>query len=275
MTGGHPPVPSLTAASVRLHAVPLLVRRHAKPIATTVLVGAAYLAGIATASATGDTGAAAYVALPILLVLALLSRQHALARRADHDPLTGLPNRTLFFDRLERALARARRSGRKVAVMFLDLDDFKTVNDTRGHEVGDELLVALTPRLTAALRPSDTIARFGGDEFVVLCEDLDEDQDALLIAERIAEACSGPMAVGGHEHAVTLSGGIVLVGEPGRATPSSVLRDADAAMYRAKSGGKGRIELLETPMRTRLMPASSDEAPVPLEFARERRRVAS
>jgi diguanylate cyclase (GGDEF)-like protein/PAS domain S-box-containing protein len=177
----------------------------------------------------------------------------ALAYRANHDSLTGLPNRTLFLDRLEHALGRARRSRRQLAVMFLDLDDFKLVNDTRGHDVGDLLLVALTPRLTAALRPGDTIARFGGDEFVVLCEELDDEGDALAIARRIGEACSGPVMIGDYEHVTTVSAGVVLVPDADDATPSRVLRDADAAMYRAKATGKGRTEVFDDGMRARLI----------------------
>jgi diguanylate cyclase (GGDEF)-like protein/PAS domain S-box-containing protein len=177
----------------------------------------------------------------------------ALTHQASHDALTGLPNRTLFLDRLEHALGRANRSKRKLAVVFLDLDDFKLVNDTRGHEVGDLLLVALTPKLSAALRPGDTIARFGGDEFVVLCEDLSAESDAICIANRISDACSTPIVIGGHEHVVTVSAGIFMVDNPETATASGVLRDADAAMYRAKADGKGRVELFDDGMRARLL----------------------
>ncbi len=176
-----------------------------------------------------------------------------LAHQASHDPLTGLPNRVLFLDRLDHALRRARRSGRNLAVIFLDLDDFKLVNDTFGHDIGDLLLLGLTPRLRAALRPGDTIARFGGDEFVVLCEDLNGEADALHIADRISDACREPVVVGGRAHAITVSAGVVLVVDPLSANPSSVLRDADAAMYRAKAGGKGRIEMFDEVMRARLI----------------------
>ena len=177
----------------------------------------------------------------------------ALAYRASHDPLTGLPNRTLFLDRLAHALDRAHRTQRELAVVFLDLDDFKLVNDSRGHEVGDLLLVALTPRLNAALRPGDTIARFGGDEFVVLCEDLSSEADAIRIAERISDACSDPVVIGDYEHLVTVSAGVVLVSDPQQATASGVLRDADAAMYRAKASGNGQIEVFDEGMRARLI----------------------
>jgi diguanylate cyclase (GGDEF)-like protein len=167
--------------------------------------------------------------------------------------LTGLPNRTLFLDRLEHAIGRARRSRRQLAVMFLDLDDFKLVNDTRGHDVGDLLLAALTPRLTAAVRPGDTIARLGGDEFVVLCEELGDESDASAIARRISETCSGPVTIGDYDHVVTVSTGVVLVSDPDRATTSRVLQEADAAMYRAKGIGKGRIEVFDEDMRARLV----------------------
>jgi diguanylate cyclase (GGDEF)-like protein len=177
----------------------------------------------------------------------------ALAHRAGHDPLTGLPNRELFLDRVEHALARARRSTRPVGVIFLDLDDFKVVNDTRGHDVGDLLLRALTPRLNAALRPGDTIARFGGDEFVVLCEDLLDESDAVHIAERIALACREPITIARQEHDITVSAGVLVVTDPHSTSAASALRDADAAMYRAKAGGKGRVEVFDDGMRARLV----------------------
>jgi diguanylate cyclase (GGDEF)-like protein/PAS domain S-box-containing protein len=178
--------------------------------------------------------------------------QDALAHQARHDPLTGLPNRILFLDRLEHALARASRSATKLAVIFLDLDDFKLVNDTLGHEAGDLVLVALTPRLCAVLRPGDTVARFGGDEYVILCEDLDDEADAIRIAARAAEACSRPIAVGDHEHLLTASAGVA-ISDSGQGSPSDLLRDADAAMYRAKARGKGRVEVFDEGMRARLM----------------------
>jgi diguanylate cyclase (GGDEF)-like protein/PAS domain S-box-containing protein len=197
-----------------------------------------------------------------------------LAHRASHDALTGLPNRGLFLDRLDHALDRARRSHRTLAVMFLDLDDFKLVNDTRGHDVGDLLLVALTPRLRAALRPGDTIARFGGDEFVVLCEELADPDDAQLIARRIADACRGPVMIGDREHVITISVGVVVVSDPAPATPSQVLRDADAAMYRAKDSGKGQIEIFDEGMRARLMERVAIEGSLRSALERDELRLA-
>lgn len=183
----------------------------------------------------------------------------ALAHQARHDPLTGLPNRALFFDRLEHALARARRSQAKLAVLFVDLDDFKAVNDTLGHEAGDLLLSSLTPRLNSALRPGDTVARLGGDEFVVLCEDLAAEADAVRIAQRIAEACGRPLSIGAREHELSVSTGVVIV-EGGAGTAADVLHDADVAMYRAKAVGKGRVEVFDKRLRARLRERATLEA---------------
>jgi diguanylate cyclase (GGDEF)-like protein len=214
------------------------------------------LTGVVGTTVSPTLGVVSVGTVTLLLIAAARSERRVadlLAHQANHDPLTGLPNRTLLLDRLEHALGRARRSKLKLAVVFLDLDDFKLVNDTRGHEVGDRLLMALTPRLTAALRPADTIARFGGDEFVVLCEDLSSEADAIEIAQRIANACSAPVVIGDQEHVVTVSAGVILVADPESATAAAVLREADAAMYRAKSRGKARVEAFDEPMPGRLI----------------------
>ena len=165
-----------------------------------------------------------------------------LAHQALHDPLTGLPNRLLFTDRLEHALARRGREKRTLAVLFLDLDDFKRVNDTRGHRSGDELLRAIGQRFRSHLRPADTVARFGGDEFVILGEDLSGERDAIAIAERVGHALSRPFALAGDEHSITASIGIALAAPEDR-RPELLIHDADAAMYRAKGRGGGRYEL--------------------------------
>jgi diguanylate cyclase (GGDEF)-like protein len=173
-----------------------------------------------------------------------------LAHQALHDPLTGLPNRTLFFDRLELALARGQRRPSAVAVLFLDLDRFKVINDSLGHETGDRLLVDLAARLAAVLRPGDTVARFGGDEFTILCDDIDGERDAIIIAERVGEAVAAPFVLDDNEAFLTASVGIAMA--TGRdARPEALIRDADAAMYRAKERGKSRYELFDEVMRNR------------------------
>jgi diguanylate cyclase (GGDEF)-like protein/PAS domain S-box-containing protein len=175
--------------------------------------------------------------------------EDAIRDRAVHDPLTGLPNRVLFVDRLEHALSRLGRRGSLCAILFLDLDQFKLVNDSLGHHVGDELLAAAAPRLKQALRSSDTVARFGGDEFGVLLEDIDSEQDAIDTAERIAAIFTRPFVLAGSEHFVTTSTGIALARGGERA--DELIRDADAAMYRAKDRGRARYEVFDEGMRGR------------------------
>ncbi|MGE0877132.1 MAG: EAL domain-containing protein [Acidimicrobiia bacterium] len=176
--------------------------------------------------------------------------EQRLEHQATHDPLTGLPNRTLLLDRLGIALARSRRNGNRVAVLFCDLDNFKVVNDSLGHDVGDRLLVTMAERLIALMRPSDTVARFGGDEFVVLCDDLGKDDDALAIAERLADAVTQPLDIGAHEVFVSTSIGIAYFRDV-HERPEDLIRDADAAMYRAKEKGRDRYEVFDDEMRAR------------------------
>jgi diguanylate cyclase (GGDEF)-like protein/PAS domain S-box-containing protein len=171
-----------------------------------------------------------------------------LAHQALHDVLTGLPNRALFADRLDQALARSRRSGRSVAVLFCDLDRFKVVNDSLGHDVGDRLLVEVAGRLRRALRPGDTVARFGGDEFTILCEDLASPDEAIAVAERVAATIARPVELDGEEVVVTASIGVA-VGGSGSDDPDALVRDADTAMYRAKGGGRDRWVLFDERMR--------------------------
>jgi diguanylate cyclase (GGDEF)-like protein len=173
-----------------------------------------------------------------------------LAHQAMHDALTGLPNRALFYDRLGQALNRGGRQGTAVAVLFLDLDRFKLVNDSLGHSAGDKLLVAVAERLAGVLRAGDTAARFGGDEFVILCEDVSGERQAIAIAERIASELEAPFVIDSDEVFAHTSVGIALAAEPG-ARPEALIRDADAAMYRAKERGGGVYEVFDDAMRER------------------------
>jgi diguanylate cyclase (GGDEF)-like protein/PAS domain S-box-containing protein len=174
----------------------------------------------------------------------------ALSKLALHDPLTALPNRTLFMDRLAQALCRLDRRDRVLAVLFVDLDRFKAINDRLGHAAGDEVLLAVGGRLREVLRPDDTVARLGGDEFVVLCEDLDDDRAALKVAERVLAALDRPVICGGQEVVSSASIGIALT-RRSDATPDALLRDADMAMYRAKETGRHRIEVFDNTARLR------------------------
>jgi diguanylate cyclase (GGDEF)-like protein len=171
--------------------------------------------------------------------------EERLAHWAFHDSLTDLPNRVLFADRLELALARTARDDTQVAVLFLDLDGFKEINDTFGHAAGDELLQNVARRLHGCLRPNDTLARYGGDEFVVLVEQVDSAGSAILVAKRILNALSHPVRVGDQQLYVKTSIGIALAGaQPGANT--DVLRRADMAMYEAKTSGGSRYVLAPT-----------------------------
>jgi diguanylate cyclase (GGDEF)-like protein/PAS domain S-box-containing protein len=160
--------------------------------------------------------------------------EERLRYQAFHDLLTNLPNRQLFTDRLKHALDRTRRQGHKVAVLFLDLDNFKIINDSLGHDVGDRLLVAVGDRLRRCLRPEDTLARFGGDEFTVLLEDIETPKDFTRVIERIVEALENPFIIARREIFVTVSIGVAVGAADHLKTPEDLLRDADTAMYRAK-----------------------------------------
>ncbi len=168
--------------------------------------------------------------------------EEELAHRALHDPLTDLPNRMLFMDRLSHALAGSQRRPGSIAVLFLDLDRFKVINDTLGHEGGDQVLLAVADRLRGALRAGDTASRFGGDEFVVLCEDVKDWRQAVDVAERLASAMRQPVALGGAEVHVTASVGVAVANGPAD-HPERLVGRADAAMYRAKERGRDRCEL--------------------------------
>jgi diguanylate cyclase (GGDEF)-like protein len=184
-----------------------------------------------------------------------------LAHQALHDQLTDLPNRALFVDRLGVALERARRSGAQLAVLFLDFDNFKQINDSRGHAAGDRLLAILGERFSGLLRPMDTVARFGGDEFTFLFEDLTSEREVVLIADRICQAARRPIHIDGVELSVTVSVGIAMVADPAVA-PETVIREADAAMYRAKERGRSRFELFDEESRRRAIERIELEAAI-------------
>jgi len=176
----------------------------------------------------------------------------ALAHQAAHDPLTGLPNRAQVLDLMRGALGRAQRSGAFVGVLFVDLDDFKQVNDTLGHAAGDEVLVAAGQRMQRCVRPGDVVARFGGDEFVVVLEPVGEEAGAVVVAERLIAALSAPLVLdNGHEVRVGASVGVAIA-QDGAIDPERFLMEADVAVYRAKTGGRGRAEVFDTSLRAEL-----------------------
>jgi diguanylate cyclase (GGDEF)-like protein len=158
-----------------------------------------------------------------------------------HDPLTGLPNRVLMAQRIAHALLRRRRSNKMMAVLFVDLDGFKTVNDTHGHRAGDEILVAVTERLTGILRPGDTLARQSGDEFLILCEDLELPSQADALADRVHEVLAAPLLISGIEVTLTAQVGTALT-RRGNDTPEALIHAADLAMYGAKREHAARYQ---------------------------------
>jgi diguanylate cyclase (GGDEF)-like protein len=181
--------------------------------------------------------------------------EHQLAHRATIDPLTGLPNRVLLDDRLRQALARAQRSARLVAVMVIDLDRFRAVNDTLGHQAGDLVLMAVARRLQRVCRTSDSVSRFGGDEFVLLVEDVDTVDNVRRVAQRVLDAMTMPIIVESSELYLTVSVGVAINGygatvDPGQA--HDLLRDADTAMYVAKAAGRNTSAVFEPQMRDRV-----------------------
>ncbi len=210
-----------------------LYRTEAGPLDDTAMAAAQTLADVASA----------YLANAQNRVDLEASSQRA-EHNSLHDALTGLPNRTLLVERLEHAILRCRRSHKMVAIMFTDLDGFKAVNDTYGHQTGDELLSAVASRLTRLLRPGDTLARMSGDEFVILCEDLEDTAPVDIIAHRIETALATPFSLSGAEVRVSASVGIAFAGR-GDDMPERVLEVADIAMYQAKRSGGGRHAVID------------------------------
>ena len=181
----------------------------------------------------------------------------AIAHQALHDALTGLPNRMLLDDRLSQALERSRRSGSRVMVLFLDVDRLKVINDSRGHSAGDQLLRAIAERLRHTVRPGETVARFGGDEFVIVTEGVSSAHQAQALGDRVTQAFNEPIDLDGTEIKVSVSVGVAV--EDQSATRESLLRDADAAMYRAKEQGRDRVVIFDADLRADAMERLANE----------------
>lgn len=196
----------------------------------------------------------------------------ALRHQLSVDPLTGVGNRSLFTDRLQHALRRLARQPGKLAVLMLDVDRFKVVNDALGHAVGDDVLAQLASRLLTQLRPGDTLARLGGDEFAILAEDLASPEDALQLAERITTAGRTPLTVGSEELLCTLSVGVAVTDRPGH-SPENLMQQADMALYRAKDRGRDRAEVFDEELRTRAVSRLSTERMLRRALAENRLRV--
>ena len=189
------------------------------------------------------------------------------------DPLTGLPSRLLYLNNLKLGLERLGRGpARGVAVLFLDLDRFKVINDSLGHGEGDELLVAVAERISHSLRRHETLARFGGDEFVILCEDIFDDEDAVAVAERVLKAFSLPFQLAHGETTAAASIGISVTSNPNQ-DPDDLIRDADAAMYRAKAAGGARVVLFDEVTRERALARLHNETAIRRAIEREEFRV--
>jgi len=192
-------------------------------------------------------------------VIVSRERRLQMLHLAEHDALTDLPNRLLFNDRLARAIALARRYGRRLAVLFLDCDRFKHINDTLGHAIGDQVLRSVARRLTTCVRESDTVSRHGGDEFLVLLSEVDQPDDAGLLAEKIVSSIADPHHIAGHELLITGSVGIALYPEDGQ-DPQSLIMRADTAMYHAKNTGRNRVRFYRPDMEAPAIKRSSIES---------------
>ncbi|MDX6209549.1 MAG: hypothetical protein QOE24_1940, partial [Frankiales bacterium] len=193
--------------------------------------------------------------------------EQALAHQAVHDDVTGLANRPLLLDRVTQSLLRLERLPGRIAVLFIDLDFFKTINDTMGHDAGDRVLIEVARRLEQVSRRTDTVARFGGDEFVVLCDKLRIDEDVRVVADRVVRALAEPFNVDGRDVVLSASIGIVVNDDPG-VLAADLIRDADAAMYQAKERGKGRFQFFDPELRDRAM--AKHQLEVDLRHALER-----
>ena len=237
------PVPARSTRPSTAHAALLLV-------CAVVVPGVLFIRFLA-GGAERDAGlASAATLLPLVIVVYLLHKvfAHAAAEyRAQHDPLTGICNRTLFEERLKTSLVLAQRSGTAVGVMYLDVDRFKSINDSLGHAVGNQVLQAVVKRLEGCLRTHDTVARMGGDEFTLLLPDVKDKDQCAGFAERAVRAFAEPISVGGHQLSVQASVGVALYPEDGE-DAESLLKNADTAMYQAKSSGRNTFEVYDATM---------------------------
>jgi diguanylate cyclase (GGDEF)-like protein/PAS domain S-box-containing protein len=218
-------------------------RRYLRPDGSTVWVQ------VNVSPLGGEAGQQEYFFAQLQDITERRAMEHALEHLALHDALTQLPNRSLLTDRVQHALDRRDRGHGDLAVLFIDIDRFKFVNDGMGHRAGDDLLAIVAQRLRETVRPSDTVARFGGDEFVVVCEQLPDPCEASTVAARLSAAIEEPMVLDGREVVVTASVGVAVA--TADATVDGLLRDADAAMYRAKDRGRARVEVFDEGLRGR------------------------
>ena len=226
------------------------VEQPASSTETMLLTSAGHFVPVLLGASTASIGDGLLSCLTFTDLTSERAAEANLAHLAQHDALTGLTNRTLLIDRIEHAIESREDDARLLVLLFCDVDGFKNINDAYGHQVGDAALTAIASRLTAAVRPQDTVARIGGDEFVVFCESVDDMEQATVTASRIRAAVSAPLMIGGEDVEVTLSIGIA-VAEAGEDTnPDTLLRDADEAMYKAKRQGPNVIEMFDEKLRT-------------------------
>lgn len=212
--------------------------------------GEAYPEWLSISSITNEAGEPTHYVAVFHDISEIKRSEELMKHQAYHDALTGLPNRLLLLDRLKVAMNHSRRTGDRLALLYLDVDNFKTVNDSLGHSVGDLLLMSFAHRLKNLLREQDTVARLGGDEFVVMVEDTEGESSAVAVGERILDSLSAPFMIKGHELYVTASVGITIFPEDSD-TPDALIKNADLAMYRAKETGKNNCQLFTLAMNER------------------------
>jgi diguanylate cyclase (GGDEF)-like protein/PAS domain S-box-containing protein len=253
---GHPVLVEDYEQETRFGPDPVHRERQARSALSVEIPGHPHPYGVLCTASTrprafGKTDASFLTAIANVLADALrrAKSEEQIRELALHDPLTGLPNRTLFFDRLNRALTRAERQNTRLAVLFLDIDDFKAHNDTLGHRAADQLLIDVSARMVQTMRQTDTVARFGGDEFVILCEDLADQEEAELLCTRLASALGRPFfLVDEAQHELSASIGVAL-SDTDRLDGEALLRDADTAMYVSKEHGRGKWTVATREMR--------------------------